>query len=237
MTHPTPQSSIFGTLTALPRGRHRLTREQVAESQRTRLMAAAAELLAEGGSANTTITEIARRANVSPNHFYEYFSDKEECVLAAYDVFVETLITRINADVASTTDWHDFLVGAIDAYLGSLEADRAVARAFLIEMDAVGPAARRRRREGLASIAALLKQQHAQIRRRDETLGPLPDRVYLGLVNAVRALACDALESDPPFPLTDLQPDILHWITATIRGAAAATQDLASEAPSVASGS
>src|SRR5713101_5948126 len=222
MTSPDTRNSIFGPLAVLPRGPHRLTRAEVASSQRARLMAAAAELLGEKGYASTTITEVARRANVSPNQFYEHFRDKEECVLAAYDVFIETLMARMAAQLAPTDDWGKFLLAAIHGYFASIEAEPIVARAFLIGMDAVGPTARSRRRAALSAIASQLKQQHAEIRRQDPGLGPLPDAVYLGLVHAARDLVCDALESAPPTPLHDLESDVLYWITATIEGAASA---------------
>jgi AcrR family transcriptional regulator len=225
MTSPDTRNSIFGPLAVLPRGPHRLTRAEVADSQRARLMAAAAELLGEKGYASTTITEIARRANVSPNQFYGHFRDKEDCVLAAYDVFIEALMTRMASELAPTNDWGQFVLAAIHGYFASIEEEPTIARAFLIEMDAAGPIARSRRHAALAAIAAQFKQQHAEIRRQDPSLGPLPDAVYLGLVYAVRDLVCDALEGSPPTPLHDLESDVLYWITAMIEGAASAGQD------------
>jgi hypothetical protein len=72
-----PPGSIFGAVVALPHGRHRLSREEVAASQRQRLLAAVTALVAERGYANLTITEVARRARVAPNRFYEHFSGRE----------------------------------------------------------------------------------------------------------------------------------------------------------------
>ena len=226
MPHKSHRSSIFGTPIPLPRGPHSLTREQVAASQRTRLLAAIVELVAEQGYANATITETARRAGVSPNVFYAYFRDKEDCFLAAYEVFVETLIARMSAQVSQATDWHDFITSTLNAYLCSLESEPAVTRAFLIEMNAAGPQARARRREAFVAMAALIRQRHELIRCQDPGLGPLPERVYLGIVHGVRELVCDALESDERVSITALAPDILRWITATIQGAAAAEGDL-----------
>ena len=219
-------AAIFGSVSALPRGPHRLPRQEVAASQRTRLLAAVVDLVADKGYGAATITEIARRAGVSPNVFYEHFRDKEACYLAAYDVFAQTLLTRMLAEVPETAEWNEFVTSTLDAYLGTLEADLKVARAFLLEMDGAGPRARRRRREAYAAMAAVLAQRHALIRRRDPNLGPLPERVYFGFVHGVRELVCDALESRPRIPLTDLGPDVLRWITATVQGAAAAEGDL-----------
>jgi hypothetical protein len=51
------QGLFFGALTALPRGRHRLTREQVLVAQRERVMAAITELMGPGPPLQSTGTE------------------------------------------------------------------------------------------------------------------------------------------------------------------------------------
>jgi hypothetical protein len=50
--------------------------------------------------------------------------------------------------------------------------------------------------------------------------------VFLGLVHGVRELARDALEEAPRAQLSELVSDIVLWITATIRGASAAADEL-----------
>jgi AcrR family transcriptional regulator len=218
---------IFGTPVQLPRGPHALTREQVAASQRTRLMSSMAELVAQKGYASATITEVARRAGVSPNVFYAHFADKEECYLAAYQVFAETLLTRLAAEVEPEADWHTFISSTLDAYLGTLEAEPRLARGFLLEMNGAGPRARALRHQAYAAIAAVVKERHALIRRSDPSLGQLPDSAYMGMVHGVRELVCDALERDPRPRLTELAPEMLRWITAAVQGAAAAQEQLA----------
>lgn len=68
----------------LPPGRHGLTRDQVAESQRLRLIAAVAEERAERGRMGTTSSRVARRAGVSPATFYEHYEDIGDCLLGAH---------------------------------------------------------------------------------------------------------------------------------------------------------
>jgi hypothetical protein len=43
--------------------------------------------------------------------------------------------------------------------------------------------------------------------------------VYLGLVHGVRELACDALDTGRPAPIAKLTPEIMRWLTATLKGA------------------
>lgn len=216
------ESSIFTPAEPLPRGPHRLSREDVAASQRARLLAALTKLLGERGYAAVTIAELARRASVSRGAFYEHFADKQACLLAAYDHFATTLLKAMTATVDEDTPWSAFVDATLEGYLGTLERDPTAARAFIVEMDAAGAEARRRRHEAMAAFAAVLAERHAAIRRRDPSLGPLPERVYLGLVLGIRELVRERLESEPFPALRDLTPDIRVWVTATIEGAAAA---------------
>jgi AcrR family transcriptional regulator len=213
---------IFGEPLELPRGPHRLSRDQVGASQRVRLERAIAEVVAERGYPAATIAGISRRAGVSPKTFYDHFADKLDCYLAAYDVLVETLLTRMAAAVAPDADWQQFVSSSLSAYLSTLEQEPAVARAFLVEIESAGPRARERRRAAYRQFAALLKARHEEIRRRDPSLGPLPDRLYLAIGHAVRELVRDELESEARPRLQRIAPDMLFWITATVEGAAAA---------------
>src|SRR5438874_4109885 len=78
---PVPQDK-FPTL---PRGHHRLSRDEVGAAQRTRLLLAVVEVVAERGYAGATVGDVLRRARISRQTFYENFSNKEDCFLAAFD--------------------------------------------------------------------------------------------------------------------------------------------------------
>jgi AcrR family transcriptional regulator len=206
-------------LKQLPRGPHSLGRDQVAASQRARLMAAITELLAEGGYAAVTIGELARRAGVSRGAFYEHFGSKEACLLAAYDEFAARLVASMIREVDDDTPWDEFIDAALGGYLAALDDDPVAARAFIVEMDSAGPAARRRRRDAVHGFAHLLADRHAAMRRRDPSLGPLPERAYLGLALGVRGLVHEALEDGSPAALRSLAPEVRAWVTAMVAGA------------------
>jgi AcrR family transcriptional regulator len=90
-----------GPLERLPPGRHGLTREQVRESQRQRLIAAATETLAEHGYGQIGTTAVAKRAGVSTATFYKRFDDLWACLLAAYEAAAERLCERIEGACAA----------------------------------------------------------------------------------------------------------------------------------------
>ena len=126
----------------------------------------------------------------------------------------------MTADLGEDMPWGAFIDATLGGYLGTLERDPVAARAFVVEMDGAGP----RRpapaaRGGLHLFASLLAQRHAVIRERDPSLGPLPERVYLGLALGIRQLVQETLEEQPRLPVTDLADDIRVWIGAVIAGA------------------
>ncbi len=203
----------------MPRGPHGLTRETVAESQRARLMRACTELLAERGYAGITVGDLARRAGVSRASFYEHFKDKQECVLTAYDRFAVVLMDAMTADLDEQTTWTEFIDTAVSGYLATLQDDRVVSRAFVVELDGAGPVARERRRTAAHGFAALMASKHAAIRLKDPALGPLDGTVYLALAFSIREVVRDALETGTPANLGDLAPSFLHLVGAVVRGA------------------
>jgi len=183
-----------------------------------------ATVVAEVGYAATTIAQISARARVSPRTFYEHFDDKEHCYLTAYDAFAAYLFAGVDpGDPGPTGNWQEFLATALGSYLHNLERDPLVARAFLIEIEVAGPAARRRRHEAYAGFAALLRERHEMFVASDPALVALPERLYLAIVHGVRATVCHELDLHPQPRLTALGDDLLLWITATFQGAAGAS--------------
>ncbi len=132
---------------ALPRGPHRLARDEVLASQRGRLLSAIAEAVAAKGYGATSVADVIGRAGVSRRTFYEHFRDKEACFLAAYDVGVEVLMATMRAGEP------------IQAYLETLAAEPAFARTFLIEIGAAGPRALARRQEVHEAFAAMISDR------------------------------------------------------------------------------
>ena len=216
---------IFVTPVPLPHGPHELTREQVADSQRTRLMAAFTELMAERGYAAVRLAELVTRAGVSKATFYEHFADKEQCMLSAYEEYLRALIGAITPPVAEDTDtMTTFVRNLITRFIDVIGRDLTAARAFLVELDAAGPEARARRRYERQAFTALLAQRHQQVRDRDPSLAPLPTIAYEAIVDAAREIVRDRLESRPEPNLPDLIPDLTLTFAAIFEGAAAASQ-------------
>jgi AcrR family transcriptional regulator len=112
----------------LPAGRRNLSREQVEESQRWRLLVAAAQLFAERGYKGTKSGEVAGRACVSRATFYKYFDNIDDCLLAAYEMSVDCLCDVVAMACKGRTDQADRLKHAVEDALEFLAAEPVVAR-------------------------------------------------------------------------------------------------------------
>lgn len=196
---PRIQPGIFFTPPApLPRGRHALDRAEVVAAQRERLLIAATELLAAGGYVSLSAKEICGRAGASLTVFYQCFSTKEECVFAAYDRFIAVLVDRLLAITDDDDAWEMYIWALVREYLDVLRSDPVVARAFQVEMDALGAIAREKRREALTSLAQLAYDIFEK--RAPSRVTGMPVEAYLTVVYGIRQLASDAIDrGDPTF--------------------------------------
>jgi TetR/AcrR family transcriptional regulator len=145
----------------LPRGRHNLSRDDVAGRQRARILTAFAEVVTEQGYVNTPVAAVLQRAGVSRETFYQQFSSKQDCFVAALEDTVGQLAVAIESSLTADGSPFDRFDRTLRIYLDTLAADPAKARLFLIETYAAGPEAMQRRLQlqarfvdGLAHIFA-----------------------------------------------------------------------------------
>ena len=188
----------------LPRGPHRLTRETVIESQRGRMIDAIAEAVADKGYAATTVGDVVSGAGVSRKTFYEHFTDKEDCFLAAWDTGVEVLFDAIRSSRDRESDPVERMRMGLRAYLETLAAEPAFARSFFIEVVAAGPRAEARRAEVHARFAELFASIHEQSRR------DMPPAIPRAAVGAVNELVSDYVRSGRTERLPELEDTLLY---------------------------
>src|ERR1700684_2613612 len=82
----------------LPRGRHKLSRDEVLASQRGRLLRAMEELVGTFGYESTTVPQVIKAARVSTATFYRFFGDKIDCFIALCEERGERLLSALMLD-------------------------------------------------------------------------------------------------------------------------------------------
>lgn len=198
----------------LPPGRHKLTREFVAQSQRGRILDGMIEAAAELGYEETRLADVIERAGVSRKTFYEYFADKEECFLAAYEEQAAA-ITQTTADAfaaAAAGRWPDQVRDAITAFLAYLREHQDAARVCIVEVMGAGRAARERRDLALRSFTFFIDSG------RPQATTDVPGRTAAAILGAANELIASELLHGNPDRIETLAPDLVYLICLPFLG-------------------
>jgi AcrR family transcriptional regulator len=133
-----PEGDPESELARLPRGRHGLPREIVAENQRQRLSAGVIAAVAEHGYAATTIAQITKAAGLSRRTFYEHFANKEACFAAAYEASFAYVREAAETAAASEEEWPGRVRAGLRGLLEALAPEPDLAAFFLIAPPSAG---------------------------------------------------------------------------------------------------
>ena len=154
----------------LPRGRHKLSRDEVLASQRGRLLRAMEELVGELGYESTTVPQVIKAAHVSTATFYRFFADKVDCFIALCEERGERLLSALmpDPDELRSVEPSASLDRGIEVYLRWWQENPAMARAYFVELPAAGPRAIAERDRQYERFAALNRTIAGQARGADE---------------------------------------------------------------------
>ncbi len=175
----------------LPRGRTGLPAETVKAAQRERLLRAVIAAVARHGIHDVTVADIVRGARVSKGAFYEHFTGKEDCFLAATRAGGQMMADRVVAAtkrLPARASAERVLRTGIAAFLGFLAAEPAFTRAFYIDMPAAGPRAVDRIEAAQHNFARLDQAWHAHARRSHPDWPAVPYEACLAVACATTEL-------------------------------------------------
>jgi len=200
-------------------------KEATTASQRARMLDAITRAVADKGYSRVTVGDVVSEAGVSRRTFYEQFSDKEDCFLAAYATGTEALIKDMVAaslGLGDDADWREVLQVAIDSYVGGLAADPEFAKTFLVDVLGAGHAAVELR----VQVYEQFVQQYVILARRaareEPEIGEVPEVYLRALVGGIGELVQQHLLTKDAKTLPELAPVLVQLVTAVIQGAGAA---------------
>ena len=205
----------------LPRGRHGLPRELVAQSQRERLLAGVVRVTATKGYRECSVADILAEAGVGRETFYRHFKDKQDCFVAANDALVSDLETRVRAACERPGAWPRRVRQGLAEILQWFAANPEVTRVMMIEMGAVGPIASARFRETFHRFTAMLDEGREHV---EETAVDLPDIATIA-GGAVFARVYEEVVVGRAAELTDLLPQLTFELLLPYIGEAAAAEE------------
>lgn len=208
-----------------PSGVRKLPPDLVRAIQRERLIVAMLNAAAELGYLETNVQDVIDRAGVSRPTFYEHFSNKEDCFLAAFDTSATRLRNKIEGAVRKGGDvWRDRVRYGLEALLGFASREPDTARTLVVEARAASAAAVRRRVELLDDFARCLDEQA-------QALLPEPpprNRITAsGIVGGVESLLYSRLCKHEYEQLESLLPSLMYFVVLPYEGHEAAGEAFA----------
>jgi AcrR family transcriptional regulator len=195
---------------ATARGRHAPPPEVRLPIQRERLLRAAAREFADCGYAGASSESISRRAGMSKATFYEHFANKEECMLALFDMGA-ALVQAAMAEAARNAplgDARERVRAGTRAFLSALAEHPDFAQTLLVEIIGAGPAAAQRRDQILQAFAAVVDAENAAAARRGLMGRFSSPHDSVAIVGAVSELVSRQVRLGEPEHMMDLAPVI-----------------------------
>lgn len=204
----------------LPAGRHGLSRDFVAQSQRGRILDALVACVGEQGYPETRVTDLIARSGVSRKTFYEHFADKEECFLAAYDMAVSMLMGGVTQAFEAEDDWVDAIRAALTAFLGFLADNPDLTRLCIVDVHAVGPRALSRRDAAVRGFYYLLDAGRADAPR------ALPGLTAEAVTGGMYEIVYGRVLRGTIDELPRLLPELMYWAMMPFLGHEAAVVEM-----------
>ena len=190
----------------MPPGRHLIPSDFVAQNQRERMLLAMAELVAERGYQKTTIELIAKTSRVALVTFYEHFSSKEECFLAAFDENVAAAREVFAELLDFEQPWQEQISAGLEIFLEMVVKEQARAKLCIVEAQAAGTASLARYQEMLESVAPKLREG----RDFNPRASRLPDGLEVAIAGGIVWLVHQRLVADDVDDLMVLLPEMLQ---------------------------
>jgi AcrR family transcriptional regulator len=205
----TPVRRIDEETRATPR-RHRPGREELAESQRRRVLRATVEVIGRQGFAETPVADLLAHAGIARKTFYALYSGKEECVLTIYDdatASLRALVERAYEPQGATPKERiDFVVDALFQWVAR---EPNLARLCIIEAPSSGAAGRKRMLSVMTWLTGVMGDWLGDV----DVPELLPELLVGGLHQMmVHRLIIDATDLPPlAAELTEIWLDIERW--------------------------
>jgi AcrR family transcriptional regulator len=204
----------------LPRGRHGLSPEFVAQNQRERLIAALIAVLYEVGYQKTTVSLIGQRAAVSKSDFYKHFESKDDCFLAAYEVAIERIRKQVRAACAEhrQDEWPPRIRGGIVSLVTLLSSDPPLAGIALVEGLRAGRGVYDRYQQAVESFVPYLREGAPEA----PGGGEVPRATDEAVVGGIASLLGRRVLAGEVERLEELIPDVLEFALTPYLGASEA---------------
>jgi AcrR family transcriptional regulator len=201
---------------------------QVSEIQRARILSAMFDLAGERGAAGVSVAHVVERSGVSRRTFYESFTDREDCFLAAFEKTLELISRRVLPAYRGERQWHERIRAALLALLSFLDEQPAAGRLLIVESLSGGPRTLERRERVLALVSDAIEEGRTLKGAGAQSANgaSLPPLTAEGLVGGALAVIGARLTRSERERLVGLVNQLTSMIVLPYLGVAAARREL-----------
>jgi len=196
-------------------------REQLGDLQRARIIGATFDVAAQRGAGSVTVAHIVERSGVSRRTFYEQFSDREDCLLAAFERALSIARDDVLPAYDAAKGWRERIRAGLIALLAFCDREPSVARLLICESAASGPRVAQRRTEVLGRLTRIVGEGRNE--GKAQNISPLAAE---GTVGGVLAVIQARLFEAKHKPLLTLTNELMSMIVLPYLGQAAARREL-----------
>jgi AcrR family transcriptional regulator len=208
-----------------PSGMRKLPSDLVSAVQRERLLAAMLRAVSELGYRDVNVQDVLDRAGVSRPTFYEHFSNKEDCFLAAFDAASKRLRERIATAADGGGDrWRDRLRLGLEELLRFCLDEPDAAKVLVVEARGASSAALMRRDQLLDHFSSRIDDKAREL---VPSASPRSPVTAAGIVGGVEALLYSRLNKGDLDDLQSLLPSLMYFAVLPYEGPDAASEELA----------
>jgi AcrR family transcriptional regulator len=207
-----------------PSGVRRLPADLIRAVQRERLIVAMLKAASELGYRQLNVQDVIDRAGVSRPTFYEHFSNKEDCFLAAFDTTAQRLRRKVDEAALAGESWRERLRLGMAAVIDFVGNDPDTARAVVVEARAASAEAVMRRVELLDDFSQCLDSQARELLPAEARFSEI---TASGVVGGIESLLYSRLCKREFDQLEDMLPSMMYFAVLPYEGHAAASEELA----------
>ena len=153
------------------------------------------------------MADVIARAGVSRKTFYELFDNKQDCLLATFDLIMDEAVRRLQHAYRHTNDWTGRVEAAISALLSAALENPGALRLALLEIPAAGPAGIERRERAMLGFEQFIRDA-LELAPGEGSVSEVTLKAIVGGFNRVlyrRVLRGETTD------LTGLVPDLASW--------------------------
>jgi len=197
---------------SIKRGPSRVPPEVVAATQRDRLYDALVHTVAQKGYASARVSDICQAAGVTRPAFYALFKGKDDAFIATYRHGTDVLLRLMEDAYQGAGDWRAGARAALAMLLDVLASVPAFAAMAIVEIEAVGPAARDERNQLLSNFDRFFADAPV------ESDVPLADELVRSIVGGVYTTLYRYVSAGRVAELPQLLPVLTYFVMVPFLG-------------------